>query len=243
MRGMNAPAFPYLHDDFGIEILEIDLQDDLPETAWQSLREALATHALLVLRKQKLTHEAMQRAVLHFGARHAEVQRVETRGPSENQDWHSTVAYDRGPAVATLLCAREAPPQDGGIEFVSTRAAYASLPASEQQKLSRLEGSHLFAANADRIITHPLVVTDARTQQHSLFIGAHLTGIGGVSAKESERLIRQLMACATKPERIYHHDFRPDDVLIWDNAALMHRACGLRAGERRVVEILSAYAA
>ena len=238
---MDAPAFPYLHRDFGVEILDVDLQEQLPESTWQSLREALAKHALLVLRKQKLTHEAMQQAALRFAARHGELQRVETRGPSEHQDWHSTLAYDRGPSIATLLCAREAPPQDGGIEFSSTRAAYAALSPSEQQKLARLKGSHVFRCNPEETVTHPLVVTHPESNEQSLCIGSHLTGVTGVPAAESERLVRQLMELATQAERIYHHDFRPDDVLVWDNNALMHRACALRAGERRVLEILPVY--
>jgi alpha-ketoglutarate-dependent taurine dioxygenase len=176
MRGMDAPAFPFLHHDFGIEILDIDLQEQLSESAWQSLRDALAQHALLVLRKQKLSHEAMELAALRFGARHGEIQRVETRGPSEHQEWHSALAQNGGRVIATVLCAREAPPQDGGMEFASMR-------------------------------------------------------------------VGQLKDIATQPERIYHHDFRPDDVLIWNNTALMHRACALRAGERRLLEVVSVLAA
>jgi taurine dioxygenase len=243
MRGMDAPAFPYLHRDFGIEILDIDLQEQLPESAWQTLRDALAKHALLVLRKQKLTSEAMQHAMLHFGARLGELQRVETRGPSEHQDWHSAVAYDGSPSIATMLCAREAPPQDGGIEFASTRTAYAALSMPEQQKISRLKGTHVFRKNPEQSVSHPIVVTHPQTQQQSLFIGNHLTALTGTPAAESERVIRHLMNVATQAERIYHHDFRPDDVLVWDNTALMHRASALRAGERRVLEIVSAYPA
>lgn len=242
MRGMTAPAFPYLHQDFGIEILDIDLQDAQSDAVWSSLRDSLARHALLVLRKQKLTHEAMQRAALRFGSRHGVVQRVETRGPSENQEWHCTEALEGAPAIATVLCAREAPPQDGGMEFVSTRAAFAALCAAEQQKLLRATGSHVFRAEPERVCTYPLVVTHPHTEQRSLFIGAHLVRIAGIAAAESERLVRQLVEGATQPERIYHHDFRPDDVLIWENASLMHRACALRPGEKRVVEEISVYA-
>jgi alpha-ketoglutarate-dependent taurine dioxygenase len=184
--GMTAPAFPYLHHDFGVEILDIDLQDDQSEAAWQSLRDALAQHSLLVLRKQKLTREAMQRAALAFGAWHGEVQRLETRGPSERQEWHCTTGDDASPAVATVLCAREAPTQDGGMDFFSTHA-----PSSAQGKE---------------------IPRGARPE-----------------------------ALEIEPERVYHHDFRPDDVLIWDNAALMHRACGLRPGERRVLEEISVH--
>ena len=37
-------------------------------------------------------------------------------------------------------------------------------------------------------------------------------------------LLAELLAHATQPEFVYTHHWRPGDVVIWDNRALLHRA-------------------
>ena len=40
---------------------------------------------------------------------------------------------------------------------------------------------------------------------------------------EAEALNEELVAIATRPENSYRHAWRPDDIIIWDNRAVLHR--------------------
>ena len=44
-----------------------------------------------------------------------------------------------------------------------------------------------------------------------------------MSRDESQRLIDELIAEATKPEYTYVHKWQPGDVVMWDNRATLHR--------------------
>ena len=50
------------------------------------------------------------------------------------------------------------------------------------------------------------------------------TGIEGMEAEEAEALIAALADHIVKPAFIYRHQWRPGDLLIWDNCTVQHRA-------------------
>jgi alpha-ketoglutarate-dependent taurine dioxygenase len=50
-----------------------------------------------------------------------------------------------------------------------------------------------------------------------------MDSIEGLSTAEGTELLNSLYAHVLKPEFVYVHAWRPGDVLIWDNLALMHR--------------------
>jgi alpha-ketoglutarate-dependent taurine dioxygenase len=41
---------------------------------------------------------------------------------------------------------------------------------------------------------------------------------------EGERLLQELLDWATRPERVYRHEWSVGDMLIWDNTGVLHRA-------------------
>lgn len=71
----------------------------------------------------------------------------------------------------------------------------------------------------------PVVRTHPVTKKKGLFINeAHTSKIVGMSDTESEALLNELYAHIRKPEFIYHHSWRPGDLLMWDNCAVQHKA-------------------
>ncbi len=56
-------------------------------------------------------------------------------------------------------------------------------------------------------------------------VGRHAHAIPGLEPEESERLLDELADVACQPPRVYHHRWTPGDAVVWDNRALMHRAC------------------
>ena len=71
----------------------------------------------------------------------------------------------------------------------------------------------------------PLVRTHPVTRRKGLFVNeAHTSHIPGIPKEESEKLLGQLYQHIIKPEFIYTHHWQAGDLLMWDNAAVQHKA-------------------
>ena len=155
-----------------------------------------------------------------------------------NRHWHHDSSFKPIPARASLLSAREIPSAGGNTEFAFMRGAFAALEAAEQARLKRLVAWHDFGWSRARV--DPTLVTEAEKTQHpavrqavvleenpygpALYLGAHARSIDGMTEAESRALIERLMAHATEDRFIYSHRWSPQDLLIWDNRAVLHRA-------------------
>ena len=70
----------------------------------------------------------------------------------------------------------------------------------------------------------PLVKIHPETSRPALFIGRHAYGIRGLDALASKELLDELVDFATRPPRVYSHDWSVGDLVMWDNRAVLHRA-------------------
>jgi taurine dioxygenase len=71
----------------------------------------------------------------------------------------------------------------------------------------------------------PIVRTHPVTKRKGLFVNeAHTSHIVGMSPEESERLLSELYRHVIRPEFVYTHQWQPGDLLMWDNAAVQHKA-------------------
>jgi alpha-ketoglutarate-dependent 2,4-dichlorophenoxyacetate dioxygenase len=155
-----------------------------------------------------------------------------------NRLWHHDSSFKPIPARASLLSAREIPSAGGNTEFAFMRGAFAALEAAEQARLKRLVAWHDFGWSRARV--DPTLVTEAEKTQHpavrqavvleenpygpALYLGAHARSIDGMDEAASRDVIDGLMAHATEDRFIYSHRWSPQDLLIWDNRAVLHRA-------------------
>ena len=73
-------------------------------------------------------------------------------------------------------------------------------------------------------VRHRLVRTHPSSGRKSLFLSAHIGGIVGWPMPEARAFIRDLMEHATQPEFVYAHEWRVNDLVMWDNRTVMHRA-------------------
>jgi alpha-ketoglutarate-dependent 2,4-dichlorophenoxyacetate dioxygenase len=83
---------------------------------------------------------------------------------------------------------------------------------SEEEK-ARLKGA-----------IHPLVRTIPGSRRRSLYLASHASHIDGWPVPEGRLLLADLTEHATQPQFVYRHEWRADDLVIWDNRATMHRA-------------------
>jgi taurine dioxygenase len=71
----------------------------------------------------------------------------------------------------------------------------------------------------------PIVRTHPVTGRKGLFINeAHTSCVVGLPEEESSALLAQLYSHIVKPEFRYEHRWRAGDLLMWDNAAVQHKA-------------------
>jgi alpha-ketoglutarate-dependent 2,4-dichlorophenoxyacetate dioxygenase len=77
------------------------------------------------------------------------------------------------------------------------------------------------------------MVRTSAAGEKSRFVGAHVSGIEGLSAAASRELVSRLVSFATQPRFLYTHSWRPRDLLIWDNRCVIHRGRPFPSGLRR----------
>jgi alpha-ketoglutarate-dependent 2,4-dichlorophenoxyacetate dioxygenase len=154
-----------------------------------------------------------------------------------NQIWHTDSSFKPVPARASLLSARVIPPKGGDTQYASMRAAYAALPDAEKRLVEGLVAVHDFGWSRSRV--DPTLMTDAERADHppvrqpvvmdgphgkALYLGAHARLIEGMSEVESRTLIDRLIAFGTQERFVYTHRWAPNDLILWDNRAVLHRA-------------------
>ena len=157
------------------------------------------------------------------------------------ENWHSDMCYSARPPRGTMLYAIETPALHGlslgDTEFASAAAAWDALPDDLRR---RIEGrravfdftgrKRAFPPTAEEIarnppVTHPIVRTHPKSGRRCLYVMRDdCTGIEGIPAEEAEARIAALADHIVKPQFIYRHQWRPGDVLMWDNCTVQHKA-------------------
>jgi len=155
-----------------------------------------------------------------------------------NQLWHSDSSFKPVPAMASLLSAREIPPEGGETEFASLRAAWEALPVTLQQRLDDLVAVHSFAYSRSLIapdlllpeqeaalppVKQRLVRENPVNGRRAVYLGSHASYILGMPLEEGRALLRDLLEHATRPEFVFQHRWRVGDCVMWDNRAVLHR--------------------
>jgi taurine dioxygenase len=159
--------------------------------------------------------------------------------------FHTDYSYLQVPARATMLYSIEVPTAGGNTLFANQYAAYDGLSESMRRRVAPLVAVHHYgnrkeANDASRIaaspltaeqkakmplITHPLVRSHPVTGRKALYaVSGSSYGIVGMPEDEAVALLDELAAHATQPKYVYSLAYRVGDVVIWDNASLLHSA-------------------
>ena len=164
--------------------------------------------------------------------------------------WHTDMSYRDRPISFAILNAVELPPSGGNTYFANQYLAYETLPADLKAKLAGRMLIHDETYNSAgqmrkgfKEVTdpreapgarHPVFRTHPVTGRKALYLGRRLNGnIIGLPLEESERLLDQLWAHASRPEFAWGHEWKLGDVLIWDNRCLIHRRDAFDPSTRR----------
>jgi taurine dioxygenase len=157
---------------------------------------------------------------------------------NQELNWHMDQIFMAQPTAGTMLYAESVTPEGGDTWFCDLGAAYAALPPALKAKVEGQRGVHS-AATADRRVgivlteeqrlqapevVHPLVRTHPLAGEKGLYFSMnHTARIDGLSEEESLPVLDELRHHATQPRFVYAHHWRVGDLVLWDNAATMHR--------------------
>jgi alpha-ketoglutarate-dependent 2,4-dichlorophenoxyacetate dioxygenase len=169
-----------------------------------------------------------------------------------NMLWHSDSSFKEVPSLCSLLSARIVPPEGGATEFASARAAWPSLPEPLKRRAENALVVHDFSWSRDQVrpgfftdkergeyppVRHPLVRTNPVTGEKSLFLGAHASHVVGLPIDDGRAFLEELLAHVTQVQFCYRHAWKEDDLVIWDNRCVLHRATPFDAtGHKRFMQ-------
>lgn len=175
-----------------------------------------------------------------------------------NMGWHADSTYMPVQAKGAVFSAEVVPKSGGHTGFCDMRAAYDALDAATREKVGLLSAHHSLYYSQSKlghvvnkpgksgdysgygfhdgpVPLRPLVKVHPETGRKSLAVGRHAHNIPGMAPEESEAFIQSLVDFACQPPRVYHHDWRAGDVVVWDNRCLLHRATPWDFNEPRVM--------
>ncbi len=235
---------------FGVIGPDIDLTA-IDDATFEEIKAAVQHHALLLFRRQSLTDRELEAFSARFGkveipANHNALSPVTKHvvyisnmkgedgtslggGGSAEMHWHADQAFRANPATLSLLYGVIIPPKGGHTYFCNTRMGYESLPQDIKDRISVLQGTYLPGAGhtiEKTEVAHDLVMTKPDDRKQVLYVSNSTRGIKGLADDEARQLLETLLEYQLRPEHVYEHDWRPGDLLIYDNGQTLHRRDG-----------------
>jgi len=160
--------------------------------------------------------------------------------------WHSDMTYRADPPVGCVLFAREIPSEGGNTHFLNMAACLESLPGDVRAAIGNRRlvhdsrytsaGTERVAADSFATIDHPLVITEPLSGRQSLLLGRRRqSAVVGLDEAGGKALLDALWDPADHDRFAITHAWRPGDVVMWGNIAVMHRRDAFSSRERRVL--------
>jgi taurine dioxygenase len=166
--------------------------------------------------------------------------------------WHADMTYVETPPMGAILYALEVPPAGGDTYWANMYLACESLPAALRKRIDGREAVHDATYNSAGLLRkgykelsdpraapgarHRLVRIHPETGRECLFLGRRRNAyIVGLDLAESEALLDALWAQATQPRFTFRQQWRPGDLIIWDNRCTLHRRDAFDPAARRLM--------
>lgn len=170
--------------------------------------------------------------------------------------FHTDYSYLAVPARATTLYSRVVPKAGGDTLFADQQAAYDDLPEAMKRRIEPLLAIHHYGnrhdldeasrtaaspLSADQkakmpLITHRIARAHPVTGRKALYaVSGSSFGIVGMPDDEARDLLDELAAHATQPKYQLRFKYGVGDVVVWDNAALLHSATLTDPGDARTL--------
>jgi taurine dioxygenase len=166
--------------------------------------------------------------------------------------WHTDMSYLADPPMASMLYALEIPPDGGNTGFCNMYSGYATLPEALKRRIAGLKIKHDGTYNSGGYLRagvaasddprtspgaiHPLVCTHPDSGRRCLYLGRRRNAyIVDLPLDESEALLDELWAYATRDAYTWYNTWRVGDLVLWDNRCTMHRRDPFDPAARRIM--------
>jgi taurine dioxygenase len=252
----------------GAEITDVDLRS-LTDSQVRDIRAAWLEHLVVFFREQPLSSEQYMAFARRIGkpieypfvkglpgfAEIIEVKKLEHEKVNFGGVWHSDTAYLEEPPMASMLLAREIPPQGGDTLFANMVLAYETLSPGMKSVVEKLVGVNSSAkadvtrTREDRLKTdaregaakelvaeHPVVRTHPETGRKALYVNfAHTVRFKDMTEAESAPLLQYLFQHQVRPEFTCRFTWEVGSIALWDNRCAQHNPVNDYHGYRRVM--------
>jgi taurine dioxygenase len=157
--------------------------------------------------------------------------------------WHTDGSAACHVNAVTLLYAVEVPREGGDTLFLSTAAAYEQAPAALKRALQNISLLSSFHAHNDPLLEsdpdsfialspkerealppvwHKVVQTHPVTGRKVFYLNLDPLEFDGIDYDTGMQLLQQVLQLASTPENVYRHQWRPGELIIWDNHSMLH---------------------
>ncbi|WP_158241484.1 TauD/TfdA family dioxygenase [Novosphingobium sp. TH158] len=218
------------------------------------LRRLLQERGVILFRDLDISPEQQRAITASIGplrgAAGDELQRVtidETASPeysayvAQTMFWHIDGYHNQTvPCFGGSFRPVKLSPSGGETEFLNCYAAYDALDSETKALIdpqrvvlsAQTSGKAAFPEASDAQFAAWRAVPPAQQPlvwQHcdgrkSLMLGVSVSHVADMAAADSYDLLLRLRAHQTRPEFVYSHQWRPGDLLIWNNTGTLHRA-------------------
>lgn len=170
--------------------------------------------------------------------------------------FHTDYSYLQVPARATTLYSRVVPKVGGDTLFANQIAAYDDLPDAMKRRIEPLLAVHHYGnrhdldetsrtvaspLNAEQkakmpVITHRIARPHPVTGRKALYaVSGSSFGIVGMPDDEARDLLDELATHSTQPKYQLRFKYGVGDIVVWDNAALLHSATLIDPNDARTL--------
>ncbi len=223
--------------------VDLDLTEVDPATVAE-LRILLADHGVLVFTGQRLDDAAFVELLRRFGE--LAFTKGETQVPGQpdlnlvsnvgrttppKSSYHVDTSYVREPPAYTALRAVRIPERGGATQFTNQYRAYDTLPDATKRELEGRTITHVvtgveLSEDDESSADHPVFRPHPLTGRTALYLSTakRCAAISGMDEAETKERIAALLEHSTRPDNVFAHAWSEGDVVMWDNAAVLHRA-------------------
>lgn len=230
-------------EPLGARVEDVDLahlgDDDVP-----ALTELLAARGVVVFPGQHLDDAEFTAFLRRFGRLvftvgetpvpdHPDLNVISNVGRTTvpRSTFHVDSSYFAAPPAYTALRTVTVPRQGGQTEFSNQYRAYETLDPELRDQLAGLTLTHVVTGvelsdDDESAAVHPLLRRHPVSGRVALYLTtpSRCASISGLDAEQTQQLVERLYAHSTRPDNLYRHAWAEDDVVMWDNGCVLHRA-------------------
>lgn len=230
-------------DPIGAVVAGLAIDDADPDDV-EALRLLLADRGVIVLPHQVLDDAGFVAFLARFGPLTFTVGEQPVpdqpdlnvisnvgRSTPPKSTFHADTTYVARPPAYTALRAVQVPEHGGTTQFTDQYRAFDTLPFALRNRLEGRTIRHVVTGvdldeDTEQAAEHPIFrphPVSGRTALH-LTAPSRCAAISGMDQAEARAVVEDLFAHSTADANTYRHEWSAGDVVMWDNAVVMHRA-------------------